>query len=72
MPEPHPALSYCAAMKNIMQRVRGYLKRLAGQERAFERLARRERELRKQIKTFSGADRLPRDEIHRRSIFRRH
>jgi hypothetical protein len=59
-------------MKNIVQLARGYLNRMAGEERAFERLARRERELRKQIEAFSGADRLSRDEIHRRPISHGH
>src|SRR5436305_637921 len=39
--------------------VREFLNRVAGEDSEFERLARQERELRKKIKGFSAADRLP-------------
>ncbi|HEX3653816.1 MAG TPA: DUF6364 family protein [Rhizomicrobium sp.] len=56
---------------SVSQLVRDYLNRVAGEESEFERMARQERELRKQIKAFSGADRLSRDEIHMRPLSRR-
>ena len=51
--------------------VREFLNRVAGEDSEFERLARQERELRKKIKGFSAADRLPREELYDRSIGRR-
>jgi hypothetical protein len=44
--------------------VKAYLGSLAAGESDFERLAREEIELRKRIKDFSAADRLPRDELY--------
>ena len=46
--------------------VRRFLTQLAEEESAFERLKREERELRERVTAFSAADRLPRDEAHRR------
>jgi hypothetical protein len=46
--------------------VKRFLVDLASGETEFERLRREERELRKRIKNFSGADRLPRDELYDR------
>jgi len=43
--------------------VRRFLTQLAEEESAFERL---KRELRERVTAFSAADRLPRDEAHRR------
>ena len=50
--------------------VREFLNRVAGEESEFERLARQEREVREQIKNFSAADRLSREELHDRSLGR--
>ena len=46
--------------------VKGFLVDLASGETEFERLRRQEQELRKRITNFSGADRLPRDELYDR------
>lgn len=55
---------------SVSRMVREFLNRVAGEESEFERLARQERELRAQIKNFSGADRLSREELHDRSLGR--
>jgi hypothetical protein len=47
--------------------VKAYLTELAGAETETERRKRQEREIRGQIQAFSAADRLTRDEVHRRS-----
>jgi hypothetical protein len=47
--------------------VKAYLTELAGGETETERRKRQEREIRSQIQAFSAADRLTRDEVHRRS-----
>ena len=46
--------------------VKRFLVDLTSGETEFERLRREEQELRKRIKNFSGADRLPRDELYDR------
>ena len=46
--------------------VKQFLVGLAADESDAERLARQERELRGRIDRFRAADRLPRDELHRR------
>ena len=46
--------------------VKAYLGSLAAGESDFERLAREEIELRKRIKDFSAAERLPRDDLYAR------
>ena len=46
--------------------VRDYLQSLATEESRFDRLKRREQELREQIKDFDGGNRLSRDEVHER------
>jgi hypothetical protein len=46
--------------------VRNFLQQLSVGESEFERLKRRERELREQITEFNGGDRLPREELYRR------
>jgi len=46
--------------------VKGFLLELASGETEFERLRREEQELRKRITNFSGADRLPRDDLYDR------
>lgn len=56
---------------SVSRLVRDFLNRLAGEESEFERLERQERELRAQIKNFSAADRVSRDELHDRSLGRR-
>jgi plasmid stability protein len=55
---------------SVSRMVREFLNQIAGQESEFERLARQERELRAQLKNFSGADRLSREELHARSLGR--
>ena len=55
---------------SVSRMVREFLNQLAGKESEFERLARQERELRAQLKNFSGADRLSREELHDRSLGR--
>jgi plasmid stability protein len=47
--------------------VSGFLKNICAGESDFDRLAREEGELRAQIKNFSAADNVPRDELYRRS-----
>ena len=46
--------------------VKRFLTELAGGESNTERLKREERALRERIATFSAADRLPREDLHRR------
>ncbi len=46
--------------------VKRFLNELGGTESEFERLKRLERDARARITTFRAADRLSRDEIHRR------
>ena len=46
--------------------VKRFLVDMASGETEFERLRREEQELRMRIKNFSGADRLPRDELYDR------
>lgn len=46
--------------------VRRFLNEFASEETEFERLKRRERELRDQIHSFSASDRLSREDIHER------
>ena len=46
--------------------VKQYLRQLGSGETETERLKRQERELRARIAGFRAADRLPRDEVHRR------
>lgn len=55
---------------SVSRMVREFLNRVAGEESEFERLARQERELRAEIKNFSAADRLSREELHDRSLGR--
>ena len=54
--------------------VRDMLIEVAGQETEFEKLRRREQELRQQLATrgvkFTASDRLPRDELHDRHALR--
>jgi plasmid stability protein len=52
--------------KSLSALVREFLAELGSEESEFERLARKEREIRETIKEFSASDRLSRDEIHRR------
>jgi hypothetical protein len=47
--------------------VKAYLEQLASHETEIERLKRQEREIRSQIAAFSAADRLFREDLHRRS-----
>jgi len=51
---------------SVSRLVRDFLIRLAGEESDFERLARQERELRKQIKEFSAEPLLPREALYDR------
>jgi plasmid stability protein len=46
--------------------VRRYLNELAGEEDEFDRLLRKEQELREQVRGFDGGDRLPRNEMYER------
>ena len=46
--------------------VKRFLTELAGGESNTERLRREERALRERIATFRAADRIPRDDLHRR------
>jgi hypothetical protein len=46
--------------------VSGFLKQICVGESEFDRLAREEAELRQRLPPFSGADRLSRDELHKR------
>jgi len=46
--------------------VKRFLTEYAAEESEFERLARTEKELRKQVRNFSAADRLTRDEMYER------
>ncbi|MEZ5404375.1 MAG: hypothetical protein R2729_32140 [Bryobacteraceae bacterium] len=48
--------------------VKTYLQQLASQETETERLKRQERELRLRVTNFSAADRISRDDAHRRSL----
>ena len=46
--------------------VRDYLRGIADGESEFDRLADRERQLRRQVRNFSAASRLSRDELYQR------
>jgi len=48
--------------------VKAYLEQLASHETEVERLKRQEREIRSRIEVFSASDKLPREELHRRSL----
>jgi hypothetical protein len=51
---------------SVSEMVRVFLKGLGGEGEDFEALKRLEQEARDRIGTFSAADRLARDEVHRR------
>ncbi len=48
--------------------VKAYLEQLASHETEIERLKRQEREIRSRIEDFSASDKLPREELHSRSL----
>jgi plasmid stability protein len=52
---------------SVSSLVSGFLKQICVGESEFDRLAREEGELRAQIKNFSAADNVSRDELYRRS-----
>jgi len=56
---------------SVSRLVREFLNEVAGQESEFERLKRKEQELRKRIKGFSAAPLLSRDKLYERDIKRR-
>ncbi|PVM87450.1 DUF6364 family protein [Caulobacter endophyticus] len=53
---------------SVSAMVRRFLVEVAQDESEFERLKRREAEIRAQIKDFSASDRLPRDELYDRKF----
>lgn len=59
-----------AAQKDtsVSAMVRQFLTEVAQGESEFERLKRREAEIRAQIKEFSASDRLPRDQLYDRKL----
>lgn len=52
---------------SVSAMVRDYLAQLADTETEFERLKRKEAELRLKVRGFSASDRLSRDEVHERN-----
>jgi phage shock protein A len=48
--------------------VKAYLEQLTSQETEPERLKRQEREIRSRIRAFDASDKLPREELHNRSL----
>jgi hypothetical protein len=48
--------------------VTGYLRSLGGQEAEFARLEAQQEQVLSEVHSFSGRDRLDRDEVHRRAV----
>jgi len=65
LPRQQTCMGRAAAVDRIAL-VKGFLLELASDETEFERLRREEQELRKRITNFSGANRLPRDDLYDR------